>query len=128
MRAVRPSVRLAHGARAALLAACMVLAGCAGPALFPGFGGLGVTRPLFANSKLSAQQAGELIVPGKTTQTEVLALLGSATVINFDSGQAVWVYRSTPARAAKPGAEFVILFDRARVVQKTRSRAADALP
>lgn len=105
--------------------AALALAGCAGAGLFSGFGG---TQPLFANSQLSAQQAGELIIPGKTTQAEVLALLGSATVINFDSGQAVWVYRTTPARAAKPGAEFVILFDRAGVVQKTRSRAADALP
>lgn len=111
------------------LAACalagLALAGCAGPGLFSGFGG---TKPLFANSQLTAQQAGELIVPGKTTQAEVLALLGSATVINFDSGQAVWVYRSTPARAARPGAEFVILFDRTGLVQKTRSRAADASP
>lgn len=110
------------------LAACMVLAGCAGPALFPGFDGFGGTRPLFPDSQLSAQQAGELIVPGTTTQAEVLALLGRATVINFDSGQAVWVYRTTPARAVHPGAEFVILFDRAGVVRKTRSRPADALP
>lgn len=129
MRAVRPSGRLAHGARAGLvtacLAVCVALAGCAGSALFPG---LDAARPLFADSKLSAQQASELIVPGKTTQAEVLALLGSATVINFDSGQAVWVYRSTPARAANPGAEFVILFGPAKIVQKTRSRPADALP
>ena len=132
MRAVRPLARLAHGARAVCGAVCVTVcvasAGCAGSALFPGFGGFGVSRPLFANSGLSAQQASEQIVPGKTTQAEVLALLGSATVINFDSGQAVWVYRSTPARAAKPGAEFVILFDRARVVQKIRSRPADASP
>ncbi len=134
MRPVRPSASLAHGASAVRVAVrvavCVsigvALAGCSGPALLPGFGGFGGTKPLFANSQLSAQQAGELIVPGKTTQAEVLALLGSATVINFDSGQAVWVYRSTPARAASPGAEFVILFDRARVVQKTRRRPADA--
>ncbi len=117
--------RHASAALAASALACVALAGCAGSALFPGFGG---TKPLFANSHLTAQQAGELIVPGKTTQAEVLALLGSATVINFDSGQAVWVYRSTPARAANPGAEFVILFDRAGLVQKIRSRAADASP
>ena len=117
--------RRASAGLAACAAVCMALAGCAGSALFPGFGG---TKPLFANSQLTAPQASELIVPGSTTQAEVQALLGSATVINFDSGQAVWVYRTTPAKATHPGAEFVILFDRAKVVQKTRSRPADALP
>lgn len=114
--------RRASAALAAGALACMVLAGCAGPSLFSGFGG---SNPLFANSQLSAQQASELIVPGKTTQAEVQALLGSPNVIHFDSGQSVWVYRTTPANAAHPGAEFVILFDRASVVRKTRSRQAD---
>ena len=116
-----------HRVRAVLAAgalACMGLAGCAGPSLLSGFAS---SKPLFANSQLSAQQAGEQIVPGKTTQAEVQALLGSATVIDFDSGQSVWAYRTTPANAAQPGAEFVILFDRAGIVRKTRSRPADGV-
>ena len=118
----RTMPRRASAALTAYALACMALAGCAGPPLFSGFG---ASKPLFANSQLSAQQASERMVPGTTTQAEVQALLGSATVINFASGQSVWVYRTTPARAAHPGAEFVILFDRAGVVRKTRSRPAD---
>ena len=114
-------------ALAACALACAALAGCAGPSLFSGFGGFAGSKPLFANSQLSAQQAGERIVPGTTTQAEVQALLGSATAIDFASGQSVWVYRTTPAKAANPGAEFVILFDRAGVVRKTRSRPADGV-
>ena len=114
--------RRASAALAACALTCMGLAGCAGPLLLSGFAS---SKPLFANSQLSAQQAGEQIVPGKTTQAEVQALLGSATVIDFDSGQSVWAYRTTPANAAQPGAEFLILFDRAGVVRKTRSRPAD---
>ncbi|MGV8804339.1 MAG: hypothetical protein ACWA6Y_05200 [Polaromonas sp.] len=121
----RTMPRRASAALAACALVCVALAGCAGPSLFSGFGGFASSKPLFANSQLSAQQAGERLVPGKTTQAEVQALLGSATVIHFDSGQSVWVYRSTPPKAAHPGAEFVILFDRAGVVRKTRSRPAD---
>ena len=118
----RAKPRRASAVLAAYALACMALAGCAGPSLFSGFG---ASKPLFANSQLSAQQASEQIVPGTTTQAEVQALLGSATVINFDSSQSVWVYRTTPANAAQPGAEFVILFDRAGIVRKTRSRPAE---
>ena len=123
----KPRRAKAKAALAAGVLACMTLAGCAGPSLFSGFGGFSGSKPLFANSPLSAQQAGERIVPGTMTQAEVQALLGSATVIDFASGQSVWVYRPTPARAAQPGAEFVILFDRAVVVRKTRSRPADGV-
>lgn len=121
----RATPRRARTGLAACALACAALAGCAGPALFSGFGGFAGSQPLFANSPLTAQQAGERLIPGTTTQAEVQALLGSATVINFDSGQSVWVYRSTPASSARQGAEFVILFDPSRIVQKTRIRPAD---
>ena len=120
----RASTALAAGSLACMVLVFMGLSGCAGPSLFSGFAG---SKPLFANSQLSAQQAGERIVPGTTTQAEVQALLGSATAIGFASGQSVWVYRTTPPNAAQPGAEFVILFDRAGVVRKTRSRPADGV-
>ena len=120
----RASAALAVCALACMVLVFMGLSGCAGPSLFSGFAG---SKPLFANSQLSAQQAGERIVPGTTTQAEVLVLLGSATAIDFASGQSVWVYRTTPPKAANPGAEFVILFDRAGVARKTRSRPADGV-
>ena len=115
---LQPSV---SGASVLLLAASVGLGGCAGSALFSG---TGATRTLFADRTLSAQQAGEQLVPGVTTQSDVLALLGQATVIRFDSGQSVWVYRMKPAGAAVPGAEFVILFAPSGLVQKTRTRTA----
>ena len=118
----RAKPRRVSAVLAACALACMGLAGCAGPSLFSGFGG---AKPLFANSQLSAKEASERTVSGTTTKDEVQALLGSANVINFASGQSVWVYRTTPANAAHPGAEFVIVFDRAGVVSKTRSRLAD---
>ena len=109
------------GAAALLLAACTGLAGCAGSALFPG---AGATRALFADATLSAQQASEQLVPGVSTQADALALLGRATVIQFDSGHAVWVYRTTPPGVATPGEEFVVLFSPSGVVKKTRARSA----
>lgn len=114
--------RLVSGPRVFFMAACVALAGCAGSPLFPG---MGATQSLFKDRALSAQQASEQIIPGFTTQAEVLALLGSATIIHFDSGQAVWVYRVTRAGAAVPGAEFVILFAPSGVVKKTRLRSSN---
>ncbi|MES2950867.1 MAG: hypothetical protein V4858_20215 [Pseudomonadota bacterium] len=60
-----------------------------------------------------------------STQAEVLAALGPATEINFDSGYAVWVYREKPAASDADRAEFVILFAPNGVVKKTRLRPAN---
>ena len=57
--------------------------------------------------------------PG-ATRAAVLAALGPTTNIKFDSGYEVWVYQ-TP-RSAGTFAEYVVLFDRAGVVTRTRKR------
>ena len=79
---------------------------------------------VFSNKSMSVQQATAAVVIGQSTKADVLAALGPATTIRFDSGQEVWVYRGKPLRAPATGAEFVILFAPSGMVQKTRIRSA----
>ena len=98
-----------------------LLAGCAGGGeLFTS----GNTDVVFANKSMSVQQADAMLAIGQSTKSDVLAALGSATVIRFDSGQEVWLYRGKLLRLPATGAEFVILFAPSGVVQKTRTRPA----
>ena len=68
------------------------------------------------------QSASDSIVMDKTSKAEVIAALGAATVINFNSGYEVWVYRAKSREPAEAKAEFVILFSPDGVVKKTRLR------
>ena len=70
------------------------------------------------------QGASDSVTPGKTSKADVIAVLGAATVINFDSGYEVWVYRAKSREPAEAKAEFVILFSPDGVVRKTRLRPA----
>ena len=99
---------------------CLWLAGCAAPGLFGG----GNDAPPFSNPTLSMQSASDSITTGKSSKADVLAALGAATVINFDSGNEVWVYRAKSREPAEAKAEFVILFSPDGVVKKTRLRPA----
>ena len=104
-----------------LACACAMLAGCVGGGeLFTS----GNTDVVFANKSMSMQQADSVVAIGQSTKADVLAALGPATVIRFDSGQEVWVYRGKLLRLPATGAEFVILFAPSGVVQKTRTRPA----
>ena len=101
---------------------CLLLAGCAGPTglLF----GQANTEPLFAEKTLSVQAASDAVVPGRSTKAEVLAALGKATVVKFESGYEVWVYRGSVAGSQPTGiTEFVILFGPDGVLKKSRVRA-----
>jgi hypothetical protein len=100
------------------IAFCVCVGGCAAP-LSTG-GGLASVR--------DAQNA---VVIGKSTRADVEAAFGKAVVVSFDSGYEVWVYREKDAAARyaflnspapKEKAEFVLLFDPAGVVKKTRVR------
>ena len=97
---------------------CLWLASCAGPGLFGG----DPKAPPFSNPTLSMQSASDNIPVGKSTKADVMAALGAATVINFDSGYEVWVYRAKSREPAEAKAEFVILLSPDGVVKKTRSR------
>ena len=97
---------------------CLWLAGCAGPGLFND----GKVTPPFSNPTLTMQSASDSTTIGKSSKADVLAALGAATVINFDSGYEVWVYRAKSREPAEAKAEFVILFSPDGVVRKTRLR------
>jgi hypothetical protein len=109
-------------------AACAFIAcvsGCAAP------GG-----PL---TTVTAPNARDAIIIGKSTKADVMAALGKTTAIRFDSGYEVWVYRVTGGISASLGGggpfrradsdkraldrtEFVVLFAPSGVVAKTRIR------
>jgi hypothetical protein len=83
---------------------------------------------------------------GKSTRAEVIAALGKATIVSFDSGFEVWVYQilggritgetsvrsswlervlyAGPKKGARGNAEFVVLFAPSGLVAKTRIRPA----
>lgn len=103
------------GAALALLA---LLAGCAGTA------SLSESTPgVMRAGSVSAAAAAMNIVPGQTTRAELGATLGRATVVRFDSGWEVWVYRWPGADATpRTATELVALLEPSGVVRKVRVR------
>jgi hypothetical protein len=108
-----------------LFASGLWLAGCAGA---PGVFGAGETAPPFLERNMSMQSASDAIVTGKSTKADVLAALGPATVVTFDSGFEVWVYRAKSREPAAAKAELVLLFAPTGIVKKTRLRPSDGVP
>ena len=105
----------------AALAFCLALGGCAGSG--EAFTSANA-RPEFINKSMSVQAAQDAVVTGTATKADVLAALGTASIVRFDSGHEVWVYRGKPLRAPATGAEFVVLFAPSGMVKKTRIRPA----
>ena len=108
---------------ASALTIALSLAGCASA-----FRTAKPELPPFRDASMSLQAASDTITLGKTTKAETLATLGPATVVKFDSGFEVWVYRDyrgKPPDTAVAPAEFVILFTPAGIVGKTRVRPHD---
>jgi hypothetical protein len=114
------------------------IAGCASPPAVPA--SAVVERPRM--NIIAAGQVKDAVAIGRSTRADVVAALGEALVIRFDTGYEVWVYRlakdaraqgATARRAAPPvpdgakpdtDAEFVILFAPSGLVAKTRIRPA----
>ena len=75
------------------------------------------------------QTAMNMVVLGKSTKADVVASLGPAIVVSFDSGFEVWVYRwrgsDTTTRAAT---ELVVLFDPSGLATKARVRPGYETP
>ena len=109
-----------------VLLLCGWVAGCASGRLGL-FGGQSITPP-FHNPILSMQAASNSVTPGQTSKAEVLAALGPATVLTFDSGFEVWVYRTKSAEPIAAHAELVILFAPSGIVAKSRIRPAYDVP
>ena len=101
------------------LACSLWLAGCVGTGEFAKSRD---TRPVFLDKNMSVQEAQGAITIGASTKADVQAALGAATVVKFDSGYEVWVYRGADGKATTTGAEFVILFAPSGIVKKTRIR------
>jgi hypothetical protein len=98
----------------AILAACVLLAGCATPPK---------SAALRSGEIVSAAAAAKTITIGKSTKADVRAALGEAIVLDFDSGYEVWVYRERPReKATAPANELVLLFARSGILTKTRTR------
>ena len=65
----------------------------------------------------------EMIVIGKSSKADVSSALGRATVISFDSGYEVWVYRWAAAdRTTRAASELVVLFEPSGLATKVRVR------
>jgi hypothetical protein len=104
------------------LAPVLLLAGCAllGPASIDE-SGPGVMRA--GGPSPAAAQASA--APGNT-KAQVMAALGRANAIRFDSGWEVWVYRWPGAdRSTRGATEVVVLFDPQGVVKKSRLRRGE---
>jgi outer membrane lipoprotein SlyB len=104
------------------LALCAWLAGCAGPS--------GPSNPEGQASALQgeiswAQGARGAIVIGRSAKSDVVAALGLATVVRFDSGFEVWIYQKNRSQhATRTQAELVVLFSPSGLAQKARIRPA----
>ena len=106
-----------------LLLVASALTGALGLGACANFTGTTTTGlPSFRDASMSLQAASDTITLGKTTKAEALATLGPATVVKFDSGFEVWVYRLKAPNAEVSPAEFVILFTPDGIASKTRIR------
>jgi hypothetical protein len=103
------------------LYACIVVAVLAGCAQT---GSLREDSPGFIDARVvTPQGAADAINVGSSTKAEVTAALGKATVIPFDSGYEVWVYRWRGAEpTTRAATELVVLFAPSGIVRKTRIR------
>ena len=110
----------AHLALSAALI-CLGLAGCT--SLSKGSNPQ-ASAPAFRDPAMSIESANAAVTVGTSTRADVLAALGPAIVVTFDSGFEVWVYRDRPpgtaSNAAVKSAEMVILFSPDGTVKKTR--------
>lgn len=82
----------------------------------------------FRDTTLTMTSAQALVVPGTSTRKDVVATLGPASVVVFDSGFEVWAYRDKRPHASAGSVELVILFSPSGTVKKTRLRLPSALP
>lgn len=79
---------------------------------------------LLRAEQAAAERSESLVGKGKT-KAEVLAALGNAQVIPFDSGYEVWVYRvAPPGKPASGKTELIVLFSPDGLVSKSRVRPA----
>ena len=86
-----------------IVAICALLAGCAAP------------PPPKPAAGPSLREIASRFTVGRSTKSDVRAALGEGTVVDFDSGYEVWVYR-------RPTDELVLLFEPSGILSRTRVR------
>jgi hypothetical protein len=79
-----------------------------------------------AAKAVPADDATDAVLVGKSTKADVIAALGEATVLRFDSGFEVWAYQFGPQKRPFAKTEFVVLFAPSGIVAKTRLRPASS--
>jgi hypothetical protein len=97
--------------RWAVALACACLSACSLPS------NKADTPPLGPGEIGSVHAAKDALALGKSTKGEVRAALGKATVIDFESGYEVWVYKEKPSQK-----ELVLLFQPTGTLAKARVR------
>ena len=107
-------------ARLLCAAACALLTACG---MF-GSGMLADDSPGVMRSGAPTPAAAQSIVrAGSRTRAEIAAALGPATIVAFESGWEVWVYRWPGlTRSMQAATELVVLFDPQGVARKVRVR------
>ena len=93
------------------LAGALALGGCASAPAPPG-------------TQVDEARIAAVALPGQATRASVLAALGDTRKVVFDSGYETWLYQVP--RGGDAFAEYVILFDPAGMVSKTRVREPQA--
>jgi hypothetical protein len=94
-------------ARGMLVAAAILLAGCATRAPEPG-------------TSVAEARFDALVMPGRTTRAELLAAFGPTKTVVFESGMEAWLY-TAPAEGGRH-TELVLLVGRDGIVKKMRKR------
>jgi hypothetical protein len=108
----------------ATIVACCLCVACSGMGsmLDPPSDGRGEAHTPTGQS-VTPQAALDTIALGKSTKADLLAALGQAIAIPFDSGYEVWVYRWPGAdKTPRAATELVVLFNPAGVATKARVR------
>jgi len=113
----------------AAFTACLGVTGCvATGTLDPSPEGPGSARTPTGESP-EPQSAMSRVALGKSTKADVLAALGTAIVVSFDSGYEVWVYRWRGSdKTTRAATELVLLFDPSGLATKARVRPGYETP
>jgi hypothetical protein len=109
---------------ALVVASAALIAGCASPQQRP----VSEDPPAFSDPALSIPVAASSVVAGKSTRAELIATLGEGSVVRFDSGYEVRLYRDRRINAATSPAELVVLISPGGIAQKVRVKPATRLP
>ena len=113
----------------AAFTACLCTTGCVATGMLdPWPEGPGSARTPTGESP-APQSAMNRVALGKSTKADVVAALGTAIVVSFDSGYEVWIYRWRGTdKTTRAATELVVLFDPSGLATKARVRPGYETP